>query len=607
MKKKGPPTLDKVLILRLGFPNDSIYICKLLLDLMLKVVVVILFYLLCLLMTIDTGLFVYPSLSRMLLMMVVVLSLSILSVSFLLVKREKTILSFPIVFVACWLLYTLSHGCYIGETYRTLYLSVCLIGITTIANLIKTELLSEQHLSNGIIGIAIVHIMYMAIQSMGLVTLGNAFFHITGSNENPTTTALFLTGSISFIISRLRTEKHQVYYIFLLILLLLCIFSLRCRTAYIGVIVIFCYYILENRYIRIHVLQLFSKYKFLCAASIIAIIMAGAYKMYTMKQDSADGRVLIWKLSAKMITEKPYGYGYGMFEKYYNLRQADYFSDFGGTRQERDNATHVSMAFNDYLEHGVEGGVGGATFLIGFYVLFTLLSVRHRLRDITPVLLSFSVMSLTNFVIQGIQPWMLVCICSGIILSKDIRTKFNVFNLRCSVLYVLTIFILAAMTAKVSCLIYSQHKLYEIVSRMQERHAVDDILFDEIAESISTSEAFCLYRSKNSINCGNYVEAEKYLNKALDYSSSPEKFFQKYRLCMKINSYLVGIHALSCISNMNPCHLHPKLLLMKYYDSHNDTTKAVLYAKDIISTKVKNPSNKSQSIQYEAYQYLRSH
>ena len=163
------------------------------------------------------------------------------------------------------------------------------------------------------------------------------------------------------------------------------------------------------------------------------------------------------------------------------------------------------------------------------------------------------------------------------------------------------------MTAKVSCLIYSQHKLYEIVSRMQERHAVDDILFDEIAESISTSEAFCLYRSKNSINCGNYVEAEKYLNKALDYSSSPEKFFQKYRLCMKINSYLVGIHALSCISNMNPCHLHPKLLLMKYYDSHNDTTKAVLYAKDIISTKVKNPSNKSQSIQYEAYQYLRSH
>lgn len=608
MKKKGPPTLDKVLILRLGFPNDSIYICKLLLDLMLKVVVVILFYLLCLLMTIDTGLFVYPSLSRMLLMMVVVLSLSILSVSFLLIKREKTILSFPIVFVACWLLYTLFHGWYIGETYRTLYLSVCLIGIITIANLIKTELLSEQHLSNGIIGIAIVHIMYMAIQSMGLVTSGNAFFHITGSNENPTTTALFLTGSISFIISRLRTEKHQVYYIFLLILLLLCIFSLRCRTAYIGVIMIFCYYVLENRYIRIHVLQLFSKYKFFCVASIIAIIMAGAYKMYTMKTDSADGRLLIWKLSTEMIKDNPYGYGYGMFEKYYNLRQADYFSDFGGTRQERDNATHVLMSYNDYIEHGVEGGIVGTMFLIGFYVLFTLLSVRHRLRNITPVLLSFSVMSLTNFVIQGIQPWMLVCICSGIILSRDIRiSEADTLDFRHSAPYAFTIFILAAMTIKVSCLTYSQYKLSEIISRMQEHSVVDDILFDEIAENISTSEAFWLYRTKNSIHLGDYIAADTCLNKALNYSSSPEKFFLKYRLCMKTKSELRGIHALSCISNMNPCHLQPKLLLMKYYDSHNDTAKAVLYAKDIISTKVKNPSNKSQSIQYEAYQYLRSH
>ena len=157
----------------------------------MKATVVVLFYLPCLFMTIDTGLFVYPSLSRMLLMTVAVLLLCVISLSFLLLKKEEKVLSLPAAFVSCWLVYTLFHGWYIGETYRTLYLSVCLIGIITIANLIKTGLLSEQHLFNGIIGVAIVHIIYVAMQYMGLVASGNAFFRITGSNENPTTTALY--------------------------------------------------------------------------------------------------------------------------------------------------------------------------------------------------------------------------------------------------------------------------------------------------------------------------------------------------------------------------------------------------------------------------------
>ena len=541
-------------------------------------------------------------------MTVAVLLLCIISLSFLLLKKEEKVLSLPAAFVSCWLVYTLFHGWYIGETYRTLYLSVCLIGIITIANLIKTGLLNEQHLFNGIIGVAIVHIIYVAMQYMGLVASGNAFFRITGSNENPTTTALFLTGCIPFIISRLRIEKRRVYYIFLLILLLLCIFSLRCRTAYIGVIVIFCYYVLENRHIRIHVLQLFNRYKFFCVASIIAIIMTGAYKMYTMKTDSADGRILIWKLSTEMIKDNPYGYGYGMFEKYYNLRQADYFDGFGGTRQERDNATHVSMAFNDYIEHGVEGGIVGAMFLIGFYALFTLLSVRHKLRDITPVLLSFSVMSLTNFVIQGIQPWMMMCICSGIIFSKELSApKYTAVRLNCLIPYATIILVSSAIMVKTSQLIFAQHMLSRIVARMNDNKTVNDNEFAEIEKGISTSEAFWFYRAKNSMRHGCYAEAAKYLNRALEFSSSPDKLFLMYRICSRQKAEYKGMMYLSYVSNINPCHLYPKLLMMRYYDRHSNTAIARLYADDILKTKVKNPSKKSQSIQHEAYQYLRSH
>lgn len=574
----------------------------------LKATVTILFYLICLLMTIDTGLFVYPSLSRMLLMMIVVLVLSVITFSILLIKNRKAILNLPTAFVVFWLIYVVISGYSHGEVYRTLFLYACLISIITFAHLFRSGLLSEQCVSNGVIGIAIIHITYMLLQHTGFIASENAFFRVTGSNGNPTTTALFLTGSIPFLIARMRAGRNRSYYVFLLISMLLCIISLQCRTAYIGGIVIFAYYLLTNQHLQSRVLPIFKRNIFFSVIVILVVGTAGAYKIYSMKQDSADGRILIWRLSAEMMKEKPLGYGYGMFEKYYNLKQAEYFSDFCGKRQERDNAAHVSMAYNDYLEQGVEGGIPGVIFLVGFYVLFMVLSVRHKLRDITPVIMSFSVMSLTNFVIQGIQPWVMICLCSGIILCRDLSApKYTAVRFKGLIPYTIIILVSVAIMVKTFQLISSQYVLFGIVSRMNDNKTINDSEFAEIEKGISTSEAFWFYRAKHSMRHGSYAEASKHLNKALEYSSSPDKFFLMYRICSKQNAEYKGVMYLSCVSDINPCHLYPKYLLMKYYDRHSDTAKARLYADDILKTRVKNPSKKSQSIQYEAHQYLRNH
>ena len=567
------------------------------------------FYLICLLITIDTGLFVYPSLSRMLLMMIAVMTLSVISFSIFLIKDRKAILTFPAAFVLFWFIYVVISGLNHGATYHILFLSVCLISIITFAHLLRYGLLSERCLSNGIIGVAIVHIIYMLLQYAGLISSGNTFFRVTGSNGNPTTTALFLIGSIPFLVTRIRARRYRLYYVFLLISMLLCIYSLRCRTAYIGGIVIFGYYILVNQYIRSHILLLFKRNIFLSVIIMTSVTISGVYKMYTMKTDSADGRILIWRLSAELIKEKPFGYGYGMFEKYYNLKQADYFSDFGGRRQERDNAVHVSMAYNDYLEQGVEGGILGTTFLVGFYVLFMFLSVRHSLYDITPDIISFSIMSLTNYVIQGIQPWIMICICSGIILSRELSApRCPAVRFNGLIPYIITILVSVAIMVKTSQLIFSQYILSQVVAKMNDNKTVNDSEFAEIEKGISTSEAFWFFRAKNCMRRGCYAEAAKYLDNSLEYSSSPDKHFLMYRICSRQKAENKGVMYLSRVSNINPCHLYPKYLLMKYYDRHSDKATARLYADDILRTKVKNPSNNnSQSIQYEAYQYLRSH
>ena len=53
--------------------------------------------------------------------------------------------------------------------------------------------------------------------------------------------------------------------------------------------------------------------------------------------------MLIWKLSTEMMAGKPSGYGYGLFEKNYNLRQADYFANREYTDTEKRNSDFVNM------------------------------------------------------------------------------------------------------------------------------------------------------------------------------------------------------------------------------------------------------------------------
>ena len=68
--------------------------------------------------------------------------------------------------------------------------------------------------------------------------------------------------------------------------------------------------------------------------------------------------MLIWKLSAGMVIEKPLtGYGYGRFEYDYNLNQANYFSEGNATASEIKNSAYVRMAYNEYLQNAVEGGL----------------------------------------------------------------------------------------------------------------------------------------------------------------------------------------------------------------------------------------------------------
>lgn len=112
----------------------------------------------------------------------------------------------------------------------------------------------------------------------------------------------------------------------------------------------------------------FRPIKILCFFAIAVLLLTGAYYY---KQDSAKGRLLIWRISADMIADAPLmGHGIGAFEKKYMYYQARYFRENPESKF-RTLADNIIYPYNELLHIGVElGGLGMLTGILLIIVIF---------------------------------------------------------------------------------------------------------------------------------------------------------------------------------------------------------------------------------------------
>lgn len=140
------------------------------------------------------------------------------------------------------------------------------------------------------------------------------------------------------------------------------------RTAWaaflVSVVVLVCretnWYSIAKRYL---LRQRFLLY--LCLlVSIMAIILLSVVA-YQMKPNSANGRLLMWKITSQVIIENPLlGVGFGNFKGAYAEKQAEYFMKTERSAREQHVAGSPDYAFNDYLQIFAELGLIGFCFFL---------------------------------------------------------------------------------------------------------------------------------------------------------------------------------------------------------------------------------------------------
>ena len=153
---------------------------------------------------------------------------------------------------------------------------------------------------------------------------------------------------------------------------------------------------------------------------LILISIAGALAgIYLLKKDSANGRLLLWKVTGQAIREQPWtGTGTGGFPAAYAEAQAEYFTSGKASETEMLVAGCPEYGFNEFLQIGLEQG------LVGLMVFVLLLSyslfrgVKNRQAGAAGGILALMVFSLASYPLQLPEFWVVLVVLMGVANSK---------------------------------------------------------------------------------------------------------------------------------------------------------------------------------------------
>ena len=149
---------------------------------------------------------------------------------------------------------------------------------------------------------------------------------------------------------------------------------------------------------------------------LVLISVAGALTgIFLLKKDSANGRLLLWKITEQAIVEQPWtGTGLGGFPAAYAETQAQYFASGEASETEMMVAGCPEYGFNEFLQIGLEQGLVGLmvfVLLLG-YSLFR--GVKNRQAGAAGGILALMVFSLASYPLQLPEFWVVLVVLMGI-------------------------------------------------------------------------------------------------------------------------------------------------------------------------------------------------
>ena len=442
------------------------------------------------------------------------------------------------------------------------------------------------------------------IQSLyGLLQLYNILpshsqFRLTGTLFNLGAYAAFIAMSacLSLVLIFYFKEKRMVMIPQLNIILAIIVLPItQNRAAWMALIVagIFLYASFMKKYVL---------YGLLIMAGVL--LVAGGYYL---KKDSADGRVLIWKVTGQMIGDHPFtGIGYDRFAGQYMNYQAAYMKSQASTG-EKQLADNVYYAFNDLLQLTAEsGGIGGFGILLLVFACFSV-KKRHKFRYAgQAIILAYMIIGLFYYP-HFILPLKMIAVSGLAMLSRiDIGTvhRFNIARTPKILVVAVSIAIFTTGVIFIEQLktgysLWGKAQLAYQHQRFNESIRYFDQAMGYLKEDGELlSEAGKAYFLADSLD-----RAAAYLTQSCVFLNNTVVETTLGDICMQRQQYATAEKYYQQALNMVPNRFYTEYMLLKLYVASNENEKACTRANLILHKDVKVSSTAVKQIQDSARVY----
>lgn len=527
----------------------------------------------------------------------------------------------PTLLFGIWCFYVLIHHSTNTGTLVFMVYSIVLYFL-----LLKTTTLFSAFNFNfkpffiGIAFIASLESIYCIAQFLGWISSQNDLYIVTGSWNNPNVTAIFLALTTPVFLF-LCKDKFKKVILSGFLIMLIALLLLKCRAAFIGTVLsTLFFYGLE--YDVLSWIKNKKNRTSLKAISILILLIITpiSFHLYNAKRASAEGRKFIWNLSVQMATEKPLmGYGYGFFEKEYNIFQANYIKNGKATIEELTNAGPVIMPHNELLLNVVEGGIIGLILMILFFASL-LLAIKKRKKTISDKLavenptnmtnrvfnlgyagiIAFIAMSMVNSTVQIVPIMCLLIIYASIICSTlepiQLLPNFYFFQKNPSISFLSKAIIISTSVF----LLYicfemaTADHLNKKAALLQKEKQYEKALqiMPVLEKSIGSYSDY--WKNYGTIYLGmkQYSKALECLEKAKKRSSLPELYNGSGFCYYQLQQYPQAIKEYETLTALHPTKFLYRMTLLQTYLKNKDIPKAIDLAQEIIGMKPKIPSDK---------------
>ena len=258
-------------------------------------------------------------------------------------------------------------------------------------------------------------------QLHGFEGSNHSLFRLTGDFYNPGPYSGYLALVLPVCLWMiLRQTKMYLYYLVWITLLAIIVVlpAGMSRTAWIAATLSCAWVYWEQRIGWKKTKTYIYEFKTLTIVSsvLVLISVAGALTgIFLLKKDSANGRLLLWKITEQAIMEQPWTRtGLGGFPAAYAETQAQYFASGKASETEMMVAGCPEYGFNEFLQIGLEQGLVGLmvfVLLLG-YSLFR--GVKNRQAGAAGGILALMVFSLASYPLQLPEFWVVLVVLMGI-------------------------------------------------------------------------------------------------------------------------------------------------------------------------------------------------